>query len=298
MNFPPKGEDFVTSGWIKLLRTLPIGTHGKWRLARRLIRQHLAMRDVPIRDKFGCVYTVPCLQEPIGFSLLVDGVYEPQLIQAAFNLLKPGSVVVDVGASIGAFTLPICTAVGSTGTVLAIEASPSIYPYLRGNVRANNLQNVILENCAVADRDNQDVDFYEAPIDHFGMGSLAPQFHDQPIRVPSATLDALLLKYNLSHVDVVKVDVEGYEAAVFSGAQKLLSSKRAPTVFFEFADWAETRRPGGHASDSQEILRAFGYKIWPLSSFSRKREPQKGVIAKGFQTLVGVKQGPREGSFG
>ncbi len=269
---------------------MPAGTPGKWRLARLLMRRQLSMRDVLIRDKFGCIYTVPSLKEPIGFSLLVDGVYEPKLLYKMRSLLKPDSVVVDVGANIGTFTLPISTFAGDRGTVLAIEGSPTMGRYLTANVRANNLRNVILENCVVADRENQGIDFYEAPTDHFGMGSLAPQFSSRPIRTPSTTLDALILKHNLGHVDIVKVDVEGYEAPVFRGAQKLFSSERAPIVFFEFTDWGEERRPKGHAGESQEALRTFGYKIWRLSSFCRNGMCLTGIVTQGSDTLVAMKQ--------
>src|SRR5262245_34846627 len=164
-----------------------------------------------------------------------------------------------------------------------------MFEYLVGNVEANGIRNVTLERSMVFDRNLDSVEFYEAPIEHFGMGSHAPQFHTSPVRVQAMTLDRVLKNHGLGRVDVVKVDVEGGEAAVFRGARSLLISERAPLVFFEFADWAEERFPGDRVGDSQRVLRELGYTIWTLESWLKGEPPTRDILVRGFETLVGAR---------
>jgi FkbM family methyltransferase len=63
--------------------------------------------------------------------------------------LAEGDRVVDIGANIGAFTVLAASKVGRTGRVFAFEPDPATCERLRGNVRLNGLENVVVENCAV-----------------------------------------------------------------------------------------------------------------------------------------------------
>src|SRR5262249_51195418 len=153
--------------------------------------------------------------------------------------LRPGGSFVDVGANIGVLTLVAARVVGASGRLLAAEASERIFTYLGDNLCRNGLSHVALRRCAVCEEDFKSKDFYDAPVQRFGMGSLAPQFSASATPVPTRTLDSLLKEAHFPGVDVLKVDVESFEAAVFRGAGDLLSGERPPLVLFEFVDWAE-----------------------------------------------------------
>jgi FkbM family methyltransferase len=231
------------------------------------------------------------LRDPIGFHLAISGSYERTAVDFVLKQLAPGMTFVDVGANIGVFTIPAARRVGPLGTVVAIEASPSIFSYLVRNVGLNDLGNVQLIQCAVLDRNGPNVPFYEAPVSHFGMGALAAQFGTRPIAVPARTLDDILADEGIRCVGVLKVDVEGYEAAVFRGAQRLLVGSTDPLVVFEFCDWAEARVSGGQVGDAQRVLCDAGYRIWRLRDFIKRKRPKplEKVITKGYEMLVAVR---------
>lgn len=263
---------------------------GKARLARAVLGPYLQVRDVYIDARYGCTFFVPSLCEPIAFHLLVDGVYEPMVASFLLNHLKVGMTFVDVGASIGVFTILAARQVGPTGRVLALEPSPRVFPYLEHNVKVNGLSNVCLKQCAAYDRDVESLPWWEAPVEHFGMGALAPQFHTAPTAVLARTLDQVLIEEGISCVDLLKVDVEGFEAAVFRGAKQLLTAPDPPLIVFEFCDWAEERVPGGQVGEAQRVLRGFGYQIWRLSDFLCGRgQPLKDVLLNGGEMLVAVR---------
>jgi FkbM family methyltransferase len=171
---------------------------------------------------------MPSLNDPMGLHLLVDGVYEPESVRFLEGSLGPGGCFVDVGANVGFMTLVAARRVGPTGRLLAVEASEKIGGYLQENVSRNGLANAVARRCAAQDVDGGDKEFYEATLHSFGMGSLAPQFSERPTRSPARTLDSLLEECKFPSVDVIKVDVEGYEAAVFRGARGVLGGTERP----------------------------------------------------------------------
>src|SRR5215211_4151308 len=96
----------------RCFRLVPQGTKGKTRLARFLLKPHLKGRDVTVTDRNGYSFSIPCLAEPIGFHLLIDGVYERDVLEFILARLRPGGTFVDVGANIGVLTLPAAQKVG------------------------------------------------------------------------------------------------------------------------------------------------------------------------------------------
>lgn len=272
-----------------LLRRIPTGLRGKGRVGRALLRPFHRMQDVRVTSRYAQQLLLPNIQEPVGFHLMADGVYEAEIVEFAVGYLRQGSVFIDVGANIGAITLPVGQHVGPTGKVFALEPSPRVFPYLQTNVSINNLHHVVAQQVALYDVDGVTLPFYEAPADHFGMGSLAPQFDAAPCDVTAMTLDRFVAQTLPRRVDLIKVDVEGYEAHVFRGGQRLLAGDDAPAILFEFCDWAELRA-GSQAGEAQQVLADLGYKIWRLQDFRQGRGPLPTVVEQGFESLLAIKQ--------
>jgi FkbM family methyltransferase len=270
------------------LRTLPPHTRGKGRLARFLLSEKIRRKPITTEDRDGNCMVLPNLLEPIGLALWMNGIYEPDVMRFLKESISSTSVVIDVGANIGAFTLPLGRYVQTGGRVVAVEASPSIARILKLNVERNQLTNVIVVECAASTGKSPHIPFYEAPADHFGMGSSASQFGVAPIEVRAESLDHILDEHGLSTVDAIKVDVEGYEADVFRGAHDLLHSGHRPRIVFEFCDWAEERAFPGKRGWAQEILLGCGYRLWRLSDYLSARKPIAAPVRTGYDSLVAV----------
>ena len=263
---------------------------GKGHLARLILGEKRLAAEARLQDVDRNVFYAPSLEEPVAFYLYLDGVYEPLTRAFILRRLSSGGCFVDAGANIGVFTVPAARRVGPHGRVLAYEPSPRLLPYLHRNIVDNGLTQVDVVARALYAR-RATLPFYEAPDNHFGMGSLGAQFHDHPVSVEAEKLDDELSARRVGNVQVLKVDVEGFEASVFEGAQELLASPDAPVVIFEFCDWAERRAEaaGLHVGQSQEILLAHGYRLRRLADEGRYPAWIERPLTSGFEMLVAEK---------
>ena len=78
------------------------------------------------------------LDEGIDFSIFIFGFFEKETSRALDRLVNKGSVVIDIGANIGAHTLPLARLVGKKGKVYAIEPTKYAYRKLIKNLSLNN----------------------------------------------------------------------------------------------------------------------------------------------------------------
>jgi FkbM family methyltransferase len=269
---------------LKAFRAVP-HFRGKFRLARLLLSEASRSRETLVQDRHGNHLVVPNLLESGGFSLAVDGSYEPAAVDLLRSHVTPDSTFVDVGANIGAFTLALAD---RAARVIAIEASPLVLPYLHKNIGLSGRTNVAVFGGAVSRPGVDVVPFYLPPMDHSGMGSSAPQFGVEPIAMPARTLDQVLASHQVGRVSVMKVDVEGYEAHVFLGAAELLRSRPAPLIVFEFLDWAEERAFPGRRGWAQEILVDFGYKLWSLERCPPPGPSLPKPVVEGAHTIIAM----------
>jgi FkbM family methyltransferase len=79
--------------------------------------------------------------------------HPPRVHPAALASLHPGSAAIDVGASLGEWTVPLARAVGPTGRVLAVEPVPRSAAALEATLAANSLHQAQVVRCAVGDRE-------------------------------------------------------------------------------------------------------------------------------------------------
>jgi FkbM family methyltransferase len=260
----------------KLLRDMP-PFRGKTRLAHFLLGSEVKNRkDIVIRGKFDCSYFVPNVVENVGFDILINGIYEEQTHTLLNDLIPQGGSFLDIGGNIGSITVPLCKKRPDI-MAIAVEAAPWIFPYLERNIRDNEIPNVKLANNAIYDQDGLEMDFY-SPADKFGKGSLASVFTNKSEKVVSKTLDTLVKEHGIATVDVVKVDVEGFEYFVFKGGQRLLSGEHRPTVFFEFVDWAERNAQGLAAGTAQQYMLDIGYDLYIITEKNARVKIESPVI--------------------
>ena len=136
------------------------------------------------------------------------------------EFLREGDIFVDVGANIGLYTLP---AAAKKVRVVAVEPSARNLDRLRENLSLNGFTNVKMEASALGSTDGEMAfrdDDALAHIETNGNGS----------KVPVRRLDSILPDGQIS---LLKVDVEGFELAVFQGAENAMCAGRLPVILFE-----------------------------------------------------------------
>lgn len=156
-----------------------------------------------------------------------EGIGEPLVQQALVDHLKPGMTFYDLGANIGFFSLMAARLVGPNGKVFSFEADPEIAARLRENLSRNQFSHAHVEQKAIWSQ-NTTVSFTRVDQNvspDRGLGHVSQSASaDGAIQVEAVSLD----DYTASHPapDLLKCDVEGAEAAVFQGAERLLAAKR------------------------------------------------------------------------
>lgn len=143
---------------------------------------------------------------------------EQDVERAILDPLRPGDVFVDVGANVGFYTLRAATLVGPTGLVLSIEPMPATRAALEVNVALNKLANVTIIANAVSDEAATHVSLFHPP----GRGGLARASDDATAGVMAQTTTLDVACRDLSHIRVLKLDIEGMELrALRSGSATL-----------------------------------------------------------------------------
>jgi FkbM family methyltransferase len=121
-----------------------------------------------------------------------------------------GGVFVDVGANVGTYAMPMARHVGEAGTVIAIEPHPVTHARLAFNNAASRFTQVKLVAAAVGASDGELM--IETDGDNLGASHIVTgDASGKAIKVPSLRLQRILEQAGASHVDALKIDVEGYE---------------------------------------------------------------------------------------
>jgi len=275
----PRARGILTPLARAYLRYVP-GTLAKELLWDRVVNPYLAWQSHSFvaRTRFGrrlAGNTKDMIQQYIYFF----GVWEPQLTDWISKRLRPGDTFIDVGANIGYYSLLGSKLVGETGSVVAIEASPRIFRELEANLVRNHALNVRSVNIAASDRAGK-VRLFRGPEHNFGETSMFefPGFQPEG-EVEAAPLGAILKPGEMSSARLIKIDVEGAEAAVLPGLIPLLSSSRPDLeLIVEFHPQFLTA-PGSSADELVKRFSAIGFQAyrlqndyWPLSYFRDRRE--------------------------
>ncbi len=176
------------------------------------------------------------------------------------SLCRPGDVVFDVGANIGVTALRLAHAAGPAGRVFAFEPDPANFARLRAHAERNGAATLTPLRLALGDAPGEL--FLRVPDpNNRGKNHLEPDPSSggQGSMVEVTTVDAFAAVRGLGRVDLVKLDVEGYEPQVLEGAAQTLRAHR-PRLFIEFSG-ALLERAGRSAPEFARHLRSLGYRL-------------------------------------
>ncbi len=182
--------------------------------------------------------------------------------------VRPGEVVVDIGAHIGYYTLLFASLTGSSGKVHAFEPSPENFSTLKKNIAANLIENVILNPKAVSDQSGRARLF----LSESNSGDHRIQSADETresVEIETVKLDEYFQRLS-DRVDWIKIDTQGADCAIIKGAEGLLKKNPHLKLLTEFWPYG-LKRFSVEPEDYLKLLEGHGFKFF---------QPKK--IAGGF----------------
>jgi FkbM family methyltransferase len=185
------------------------------------------------------------------------GTFEPHCLALLRKYVVRGSIVLDVGANIGLYTVEASRAVGPTGRVISIEAAPHHASAVEDSVQLNGMQNVTVVTTAVGSEKG------EATLTlpsggNMGMFTLGSVVGNQSYAVSVRTIDDILSEQDVRSIDFIKMDIEGSEFCALTGAEKTIKKYRPP-ILIELNEVA-LQSCGSSADQVKSLLVSFGYR--------------------------------------
>ena len=227
---------------------------------------------------------------PAGTDLYLTGgkSHDSEIRFAKFLIMntKPGSTFIDVGAHFGYFSLLVAHLTGNNGKVFSFEASKENIKIFKENTAGVN--NIIPFNKAISDK-SEIIEFYEFPVlfSEFNTMNVA-QFKNQnwiekykpeKLQIPAVTIDSFVSEQKAIPA-IIKIDVEGAEFKVVSGAKETLT-QYSPMVIMEFL---EKSRHNEEHEKAALFMKELGYKSYVIlndGSLKEANELNAYLIATG-----------------
>jgi FkbM family methyltransferase len=186
-------------------------------------------------DFRGVQLTVPA-KDIIIAPGLVGGFYEKIELDVFERLAAISKTIFDVGANVGMYCCIAADRAPVTSEIVAFEPVPENVRYLRANLEKNEqTARVVIEEKAVG-RDSGEMQLYllEGSTCKHSPSAKNAFNSTTSITVPAVSLDDYVQrKFRERPIELLKVDVEGYEGAVLRGAHRMLQEDK-PTLFIEF----------------------------------------------------------------
>jgi FkbM family methyltransferase len=189
--------------------------------------------------------------------------YEPHVSKIFCEYLRPGMRVLDIGASIGYFSLLAASLVAPNGFVYSWEPSPANVKMLYASQLVNAFSNMEIMQAAAAEKTSL-LKYFRA----FSNGNVAEVAGARSEDILSAeTVMGLRIDDFVSpdiRIEFVKIDVEGYEFKALNGALKTIERSR-PVIVSEFSPESLQHASGVSGRQYLEFLAQLGYDIFVLT---------------------------------
>lgn len=177
------------------------------------------------------------------------------------NLVKPGDVVLDIGTNYGTTILQFAKKVGDTGFCYGFEPDFLNFEICKKQLLINDVKNIKVENIGLGEKEGE---FYLVVENETNRGCNkvfdVPKNEKTSTKVKVSTLDIWMLSHSLAKVDLIKIDVEGFEYNVLKGAKKVISQFK-PRFFIELDD-NNLQEQNSSAKNVVDFLQSCDYSVY------------------------------------
>jgi FkbM family methyltransferase len=233
-----------------------------WQTYKRIIGRPIDLH-IPNGLRFRCYPD----SRDAGRLIYFNGCPDPNEMTFMERYLRAGDSVVDVGANIGVYTLLVARLVGRSGRVFAFEPTPQTFRRLQENLTLNHAEWVTAQQVAVSDR--RGTMTFTTDRDTGNCFTFDASYAGHSISVPVTTLDEVLGETRCS---LVKVDAEGAEPLILSGARRALAEHRLSVLQLELVE-RFVKRAGSSVYQIRDCLAEHGYRLWMYEARDNQLRP-------------------------
>ena len=203
-------------------------------------------------------------RDPVVSGALALHLYEKDEINFLSQIVQKGMRILDIGANVGLYTAILGKGAGNEGLVYAFEPDPENFSFLLKTIAANKLSNTHAVQAAAASQAGRMRLFTSS--DNRGDNRLYEnELSDGCVDVEVICVDDFLRENFLDTIDLIKIDVQGFEAEVLAGLEHTIRNSPRLTLLSEF--WPDgLRRAGAEPLALLKRLQDWGLRIHSLES--------------------------------
>lgn len=197
-----------------------------------------------------------------GWEELTTGMFK--------KVVQEGDIVVDLGANLGYYTLLAAKLVGPKGKVYAFEPEPINYSLLLKNIELNGYDNVVAVQKAVSNVSGK-VRFFLDKTDTGAHTIYQLSDKGEFIEVESVALDEFF-KDKKHPINVIKMDIEGAEAAALSGMNRIIRENQNLKMFVEFYPLGIARSGSSPEEFAHKLLDDYHFSMLAIGEYTKDKQ--------------------------
>ena len=212
------------------------------------------------------------LSNPLTWDLVLGKDVEKDVKQEFVQNTNTGDTIIDVGAHIGEYTLLGAKLVGDKGLVISVEPDHDSVKSLKENIILNGFKNCLVIEKAVGEKVETKFLYKVSEEDVYGY--LDPYVKNKKLKkyseIEVTTIDEIILSKNLNLVNLLKIDVEGFEYEVLLGCNDALKKNKIKKIIIEIH--SEFLKSKGTNEDLiYMFLKERGFKIKKIQEIPSKQ---------------------------
>ncbi len=220
------------------------------------------------------------ITNPLTWDLVGERGHEDEVKKTFVNNIKEGNTIIDVGANIGEFSLIASKKIGPKGKVISIEPLKQAVFWLKKNYILNGFSNYEILEKAVGNKTGT-MTLYKKSVSSV-QGILDPNITKKEY-IPSGeiiveTIDEIISTRNIGGVDMLKIDVEGFEYEVFCGCKNSFKQNKIKKIICEVHS-SYLQKKGLDEKMIYSLLKENGFSITVLDT-SENRPHILAVLTK------------------
>ncbi|MBC7696164.1 MAG: FkbM family methyltransferase [Burkholderiales bacterium] len=206
-------------------------------------------------------------------------------IELLKKIITPGDYILDIGANIGFYAKLLSKFTTDKGKVFCFEPDSLNFKYLKKTTEG--IENIMLFNNAVSDKTDL-IKVYRSKLLNVDHRTYPVNNYDSVEEITSVSIDELIKDQTIPKVNIIKIDIQGYELTAFNGMKQLLSSSDDLKIIAEY--WPHGfKRAGTSAIAFYDFFNELGYFFYLIDNNTLTK------ITKGY--IVENNDKPFEFSF-